>query len=333
MLANSGGQVTIQGGTISTTGEGANGAMATESKAAIVISNARITAAGGGGHGVMATGGGSITCTNVNMDTKGRSGAPIALDRGGGTVTVTGGKIRAAGAGSPVLYSTGVLTVNDIDGESTGAEGAVIEGKNIVNVNNSILKGDKLCGAMIYQSFSGDAEVGVAHFNISGGRFEAAEGPLFRITNTVANVKMTQVKASAVSGIFIIAGAYRWGNAGSNGGHLTLTMDKQSINGNIEVDEISTINAALRNGSSLKGAIDANGKGKEIKLALDKSSTWEVTGDSYLTCLEDKAGISGSVVSNIIGNGFTVYYDKAASPALGGKTYTLAKGGKLIPKK
>jgi hypothetical protein len=330
VLANSGGKVTIKGGTLSSTGKGANGAMATESKAVITISDARIIAKGDGGHAVMATGGGTITCTNVDMDTSGRSGAPIALDRGGGTVTVTGGKIRSAGGGSPVLYSTGILTVNNIDGKATGAEGAVIEGKNTVTVTDSILIGHKLCGAMIYQSMSGDAEVGVAHFNISGGSFEAKEGPLFRITNTSADVKMTNVKTTIASGTFIIAGKYNWGNAG---GKLALTMDNQTVNGNIEIDDISTINAVMQNGSSLRGAINANGKGKEMNLTMDASSTWDVTADSNINALTIKGGVSGDSISNISGNGHTVYYDKAASKDLGGKTYNLAKGGTLTPKK
>jgi len=91
---------------------------------------------------------------------------------------------------------------------------------------------------MIYQSFSGDAEVGVAHFNISGGTFEAKEGPLFLVSNTAADVRMSNVKASSASGVFIQASAYKWGNSGSNGGKLTLALDKQTINGNIEVYNI-----------------------------------------------------------------------------------------------
>lgn len=332
VLANSGGKVTIKGGTLTSTGEGANGAMATESKAVITLSDLTIKATGGGGHGVMATGGGTITCTNVDMYTEGRSGAPIALDRGGGTVTVDGGEIRASGGGSPVLYSTGILTVKNIDGVATGSEAAVIEGKNTVDVTDSILVGYKECGAMIYQSMSGDAAMGVAHFNISGGTFEAKAGPLFFITNTTADVKMTNVKASATSGVFIRASSGRWGNSGSNGGKLTLTMDRQSMEGNIEIDNISTIDAVMQNDSHLKGAINANDKGKEMNLTMDASSTWEVTADSNIRALTLKGGISGDSVGNIIGNGFTVYYNKSKSKGLDGKTYNLAGGGKLTPK-
>ena len=51
-----------------------------------------------------------------------------------------------------------------------------------------------------------------------------------------------------------------------------------------------------------------------------------------LSGLTDTAGISGSKVTNIVGNGHNVYYDSAANSGLGGKTYALVNGGQLIPK-
>jgi hypothetical protein len=50
-----------------------------------------------------------------------------------------------------------------------------------------------------------------------------------------------------------------------------------------------------------------------------------------LTCLTDSGRISGDTVTNITGNGHTVYYDQSACPALDGQTYTLNSGGYLKP--
>jgi hypothetical protein len=331
LLANEGGNLTVKGGTISSTGSGANGAMAVQEDAVINLSDLTIKATGGGGHAVMATGGGTINCTNVDMDTTGRSGAPIALDRGGGTVTVTGGKMTSSGQGSPILYSTGILTVKDITGTAIGSEAVVIEGKNTVKVTDSFIRGEVKCGVMIYQSMSGDAKIGVADFTMSGGALEAAVGPLFFINNTTADVKLTEVKLLAESGILIQAKADRWGTSGKNGGNMILTADKQTMDGDIEVDEISTAKITLQNSSTLTGAIDSANTGKEVDLTLDSTSKWNVTGDSYLNSLSNKDGISGTSITNITGNGHTVYYDKGASKDLGGKTYTLNGGGSLKP--
>ncbi|MDR3745813.1 MAG: hypothetical protein P4K80_06750 [Acidobacteriaceae bacterium] len=56
-----------------------------------------------------------------------------------------------------------------------------------------------------------------------------------------------------------------------------------------------------------------------------------MTGTSYLTTLSDVAGISGTTVSNIVGNGYTVYYESSNNSSLGGLTYTLSGGGYLKP--
>jgi hypothetical protein len=70
---------------------------------------------------------------------------------------------------------------------------------------------------------------------------------------------------------------------------------------------------------------------KTVNLTLDSSSTWTVTADSYLTCLTDPDGISGTTVTNITGNGHTIYYNVSACTALSGQTYMLNGGGYLRP--
>jgi hypothetical protein len=96
-------------------------------------------------------------------------------------------------------------------------------------------------------------------------------------------------------------------------------------------DAISSVTATLQNGSALTGAIDAAHAAEEVNLTLDASSTWSVAADSYLTCLSDPDGISGTAITNITGNGHTVYYEASVCSALGSKTYALSGGGVLQP--
>lgn len=331
VLVTKGSTLTVNGGTISTTGTGANGAISTDAGSSITLSNVTITATNDGGHGVMATNGGEITLYNVNMTTSGPHSAPIATDRGSGTITVTGGTVMSSGEGSPGIYATGMITVTGLTSTATGSEAVVIEGKNTVNVTNSTLKGEKLCGVMIYQSFSGDAEVGIATYTMTGGTLSAAVGPLFYVTNTNAEVTLTGVNATAASGTLIKVSEGNWGTSGSNGGNLTFTANQQNLTGNIEVDNISILTVTLQNGSTLTGAINSANTGKEVNLILDATSTWNVTADSYLTCLTDPGGISGTSITNIHGNGYTVYYNQNTCPALSGQIYAVAGGGELKP--
>lgn len=336
VLATGGSQVTISGGTITTSGTGANGAFAQGSGSTVGLSNTTINATGNGGHGVMATNGGVVNLTNVSMTTAGKNSGVIATDRGGGTITASGGSVLASGQDSPALYSTGRLVVSDADLKATGAEAAVIEGANSIELTNCTLSStfaDKW-GVMIYQSMSGDAEGNQGTFVMTGGSlaYTSATGPLFYVNNSTGVITLKGVAVTAGSGILIDASANsRWGTSGSNGGHVVLTGDAQTLNGGITADNISTLDITLLNGSALTGAINAAHTARTVSLTLDATSTWTVTANSYLTCLSNAAGISGTSITNITGNGHTVYYDAAACSALGGKTYNLLGGGTLTP--
>lgn len=337
VLAASGSTITMDGGAIDTTGIGANGAFAVGSGTTVNLSNLTITATGDGGHGVMATLGGVMTLTNVNMVTSGAHSAPIATDRGGGTITATGGELTTTGQDSPCYYSTGLLDITGSTCNAIGSEAVVIEGANSITLTNSYLTSniaDKWA-VMIYQSFSGDAQGSDGVFTMTGGSltYTDAKGPLFYITNTQGHILLMNVEVSAASGILAkAAGNDRWGSSGANGGTVDLTADSQILTGDFVADAISSLDIILQNNSTLTGAINAENTAKTATLSLDASSTWNVTANSYLTCLSG-AVISGNNIINISGNGHTVYYDANSCPALNGQTYTLEQGGTLTPSK
>jgi len=331
VLAADGSRVTINGGTITTSGSGANGAFPTGTGSTIVLNGVKIKATGGGGHGVMATNGGILMLTDVDMDTSGANSAPLATDRGSGTVTAVRGTVLASGRDSPAIYSTGVITVTDGNATATGSEAAVIEGFNSIILKNTTLIGgvEKTGGTMIYQSMSGDASVGTGTFTMNGGSYTVTAGPAFFVTNTDALISMTSVKVTGGSDTLIKAAATdRWGTSGKNGGTVTFIADNETLNGSLTTDSISSIAANLKNGSALTGSINS------AALTLDASSIWVVTGDSALTNFSDAGGISGTSIINIDGNGYTVTYDKslAGNSFLGGKTFTLNGGGTLTPR-
>jgi uncharacterized protein (TIGR03437 family) len=324
------GKATVTGGTIATTGTGANGAFATGSSASVVITNVTITGKSDGAHAVMATQGGTMTLTNVNMVTSGGSSSAVSTDRGGGTITVTGGSITTSGGNSACIYSTGSIILTGVECKATGAEGAVIEGANSITLTNTNLSVTKeKWGAMIYQSMSGDASGNRGTFTMTGGSFTYAptSGPLFYVNNTTGIITLKGVTLSAASGDLIKAAAGSWGASGSNGGKVVLTADSQTMTGDMSADSISSIAATLQNKSTLSGKLT------NVALSLDVSSVWNLTGNSVLTSLVDPEGISGTTIANIKGNGYTVTYDATLSgnSYLGGKTYSLANGGTLAP--
>jgi hypothetical protein len=327
VLVTKNSRVAIYGGSIRTTGGGANGLFAYGAGAFASMTGGSITATGEGGHGVMATGGGSLAITNVDMVTERIHGGVVATDRGGGTIWVSGGKITSQGQDSPGIYSTGDIRAENATFIATGSEGAVIEGRNAITLKNCEVSGALKCGVMIYQSFSGDAEGQEGSFSMEGGSLSAAQGPLFFVNNTRGIVHLQNVKLSAPSGVLVNAAASRWGRTGSNGGHVELKGDTQTLAGDINADKVSSASVALKNHSVLSGATH------NTALVLDGSSEWRVTADSALTSLTDADCVSGDTITNIHGDGHTVRYkaDLAANQWLGGKTWKLADGGTLAP--
>jgi len=331
VLATSGSAITVDGGSVTTTGTGANGVFATGAGSTVAIYGTTIAASGAAAHGIMVSAGGTITARDLTVSTQDKNGAAVATDRGGGTITVERGSYRTAGVDSPGLYSTGTLIIDDATVAATGAEVAVIEGSNSITITNSRASGTKKSGIMIFQSFSGDAQGSDGRFSMTGGSLTQAEGPLFFVTNTTGTITLHAVNATAGSGILLKAVADQWGTTGSNGGHATLNASSQTLAGNVVVDAVSNATIALTDASALTATIDAAHTAKSVTVSLDASSTWTLTGDSHVTVLDDTAGLSGTAITNIIGNGHTVQYDASANPTLAARTYSLSGGGTLTP--
>ena len=327
VLATTASTINLSSSSVTTTGTGANGVFSTDSGSSIVLKNVTISCTGRLGHGVDATNGGSLTLTDVNIDTAGSNGAALATDRGGGTINATGGTMNTSGTDSPGIYSTGNITVSGATIAATGSEAAVIEGSNSITLTSTKLSGNKKWGVMIYQSMSGDAQGSTGTYTMTGGSLSASTGPLFYVTNATGIITLTGVTTTATSGTLLSAAAGNWGTSGSNGGNANLTADGQTLVGDLTSDNISSITLTLKNSSTLKGAIN------KAAVTLDATSSWTVTANSYLTTLSDTSGISGTTITNITGNGFTVYYDSTlpGNSALGGRTYTLNGGGTLTP--
>ena len=308
----------IDGGSFTTNGSHANGVFA-YANGTINLTNTNIKTTSNNSGAIMVTGGGKLNATNVTAETDGNSSAPIRSDRGGGTMIVNGGKYTANGIGSPVIYSTANVTVNNATLISTKSEGAVVEGKNSITLNNvnltdtnTTLNGNSETykNIFIYQSMSGDADEGLASFSAKDSTITTNKGDTIFVTNTKATISLTNNKIinNDSTGAFLRIQSGKWGRSGSNGGDVILNANDQTINGDIFVDNISTLNMKLTNGSNYTGKINGNNTAKNITLSLDSTSKIKLTGDTYVTTLED----ADSSYSNINFNGYKLYVNGIA---------------------
>ena len=323
ILAKAGANVTIKNATITTNATGANGVFsyggsATTNNASgdgttVNISNSKITTTKDNSGGIMTTGGGIMKATNLTINTAGTSSAAIRSDRGGGTVTVNKGTYKTTGKGSPTIYSTADITVKNATLTATASEGVVIEGKNSVTLENvkltdtnNTLNGQSTTykNIFLYQSMSGDAATGKATFTSKNSTITTNKGDSFYVTNTTAtiNLENNKIVNNDSTGNFLRIQKDSWGNSGSNGGTVTLNLNKQTVTGNIVVDSISKLTMKLTSKSSFTGAIN-NSKQGEVSLELDKTSTITLTGDTYVKSLTN----ADSTNSNINLNGYKLY--------------------------
>lgn len=319
VLVTSNSTATITNSKITTKAKGSNAIFSTGTDSKIYISDSTITTTGNSSaRGLDATYGGYIEADNVTIKTQGGSCATLATDRGEGTVIANNSNLETNGSGSPIIYSTGNISIDNTEGLANGSQMVVIEGKNSATVTNSTLKatgkgnrGDvDQAGIMIYQSMSGDASVGTGDFTAKDSSLNIVStsdyyntAPMFFITNTDAIINLENTTLSYGSNILISAkGTSEWGTSNSNGGNLTFNATNQKLDGNIEIDSISTLTLNLTS-SSYKGIINENNEAKSVVLKLDSNSEITLMGDSYLTGLENE----DTTNSNINFNGYKLY--------------------------
>lgn len=329
IIAKSGANLTLKNINVETNATGSNGVFSYGGTAStnnsssdgttVTISDSKIVTKKDNSGGIMTTGGGVMKAVNLTVTTSGVSSAAIRTDRGGGTVTVEKGVFTTTGQGSPSIYSTAKINVKDAKLISKSSEGIVIEGKNSVSIDNTTLidTNNKLNGKsttykniFMYQSMSGDASSGESYFKAVDSKITTNKGDTFYVTNTIAKIELSNNTFinNDDEANFLRIKKDSWGNDGSNGGDVELIMTNQKIEGNIVVDSISNLDMSLSNKSVYKGTINTDDSAKEINLKLDKSSKITLTGNSYVTSLED----ADATYSNIDFNGYKLYVNGKA---------------------
>lgn len=269
------------------------------------VSDTGITTQKGTSGGIHVTGGGTLYAENLEVETNGESSAAIRFDRGGGTMEVDGGTYISKGTGSPAIYSTADITVSNATLSAENSEAVCIEGLNSIHLTNCDLTGnmpdqdqnDCTWNVILYQSMSGDSEVGNSTFEMEGGSLTAKNGGMFYTTNTESTFVLSGVIiTNAENSEFLLkctgnSNQRGWGESGKNGADCSFTAKAQELQGDVIWDSISQLDFYLTEGSTLTGAFvedesnAGNGGDGYASLSIDEDSTWIVTGDSVLTTL------------------------------------------------
>ena len=291
--------------------------------------------------GVHVAGGGTLYGWNLDVETNGESSAAIRSDRGGGTMVIDGGNYVSNGVGSPAIYSTADIAVSNASLTANGSEAVCIEGLNSIHLYDCDLTGnmsdldqnDNTWTVILYQSMSGDSEVGNSTFQMDGGSLTSENGGVFYTTNTESTITLDNVDINYNDdNEFFLqctgnTNQRGWGQSGANGADCHFTGISQDMQGNVIWDSISNLDFYLTEGSSLTGAVVDDesyaGEGGDgyCNVYLAEGCTWTVTGDSTVSSIESEGSIvdaDGKTVSIVATDG-TTYVE-------GDSQYTITTG-------
>ena len=291
--------------------------------------------------GIHVAGGGTLYGWDLNVETNGESSAAIRSDRGGGTMVVDGGTYVSNGVGSPAIYSTADIAASNATLTANGSEAVCIEGLNSIHLYNCDLTGnmsdldqnDNTWTVILYQSMSGDSEVGNSTFQMDGGSLTSENGGVFYTTNTESTITLSNVAINYNDdNEFFLqctgnTNQRGWGQSGANGADCHFTGIGQDMQGNVIWDSISDLDFYLTEGSSLTGAVvddesyAGEGGSGYCNVYVSADSTWTVTGDSTVSSLENEGTIVDSEGKTVTIQGIdgTVYVE-------GDSDYTITTG-------
>ena len=285
--------------------------------------------------GIHVAGGGTLYAWDMEVETSGESAAAIRSDRGSGTMVVDGGTYTSNGVGSPAVYSTADITINNADMTAVGSEAICIEGLNTIRLYDSNLTGnmsddsqnDCTWNVILYQSMSGDSEEGNSTFEMYGGTLTAENGGMFYTTNTESTFVLSDVDITyAEDSEFFLkctgnANQRGWGTTGANGADCHFTAINQTMTGDIIWDSVSQLDMYMTDGSTLTGAFindetnAGDGGDGYSNLYIAAGCTWTVTADSTLSglyCAGTITDDAGNTVT-VKGTDGTVYVEGSSS--------------------
>ena len=279
----------VKGSTVTTDSKGGAGLFA-YGDGTVYAADTDITTQQDTSGGIHAAGGGKLYAWDLNVETNGESSAAIRSDRGGGTMVVDGGTYTSNGVGSPAVYCTADIAVNNAELTANGSEAVCIEGLNSLRLYNSNLTGnmsdddqnDTTWTVILYQSMSGDSEVGNSIFQMDGGTITSKNGGLFYTTNTECTIALKDVDITYNDDneFFLQCTGNNnqrgWGQSGANGSDCNFTADSQDMKGNVIWDSISDLDFYMTNGSTLEGAV------------VNDESNARNGGDGYCNVVIDK---------------------------------------------
>ena len=305
------GNMIMTNGKITTDANGGTGVFSYD-KGIANLTDVTITTTKDTSGAIHVAGGGTLSAKNVTATTEGNSSAAIRSDRGGGKMVIYAGTYTSNGIGSPALYCTADITVDNAKLSANNSEAICIEGKNTTTLNNVDLisnmhddeQNDNTWSIIVYQSMSGDSEIGKGTFTMNGGSIKSSNGGIFYTTNTESEFNLDGVDiVHSDDSEFLLqvtgnTNKRGWGRAGNNGAKCTFNATNQVLEGDIICDSISTLDLNLKGATMLTGNLIMNDKftggvtgDGYVNVSIGENSSWTISQDTKINKLIYKGEI------------------------------------------
>lgn len=299
---------------------------------------------------VLCTGGGRISLSDVDIQKSGAatdpsacrySGVNAAVAAAGGgfialgnaTVTTDGfcaDGVSSVGAGSEIqLDNSFIVTSNASSAGLVAADGGSIAGAscNVTTDGGSspaifAAGGVSLRQAKLRATLSNSVSVsGAGSVSLSGCEIIGAAGIVYTPEDdaqSTGSLTLENCLFSAADNTPL----------SMSSGTFTLTLKTQQLTGDLSIGA-GTLSLTLTGGSAYTGNIVADDF-RCVSISLDSGSTWTLTGETNVGVLTS----ADESLSNIIGNGNTLYYDSSleGNAWLASRSLPLAGGGFLVPR-
>ncbi|MBR0034637.1 MAG: putative Ig domain-containing protein, partial [Synergistaceae bacterium] len=211
-------------------------------------------------------------------------------------LTVQNSELYSHGQNSPVLYSTGKVTITASIMSADCSAGVVLDGNGQVTITNTSIDLEHTYAAaknidhpaiLIGSSISGDAV-----FSMTGGHITTDKGDIFSVTGTKAAITLSGVKITNQDSS---ANLLKAASGNSTNSTVTFTATDQSMTGNITANTGSTVSATLSGKSVLAGSVNKGNPNGNVSLSFQSANSeapaWYLTANSYVTSLTNNGTI------------------------------------------
>lgn len=251
---------------------------------------------------------------------------PSVFASSASTVLYSGGKLTTYEEHNPCVIAKGNITLSELTATSVHASGAQLHEGGKLTLSHTALTGANAGIHFLPSESSNDTP---AQLTVYGGSIVSTAGPLFDISGVNTQITLDETSLATSSGVLLSSKLAADALTVPDQVSIKLTCSHQFLGGDIVGDDISDIHLTLLRSSTFTGAISPDNSAGFFQISLTEDSVWQVSADSYVDVLLN----ADETLSNIISQGFTIYYDasQADNEWLKAQAYELSGGGALVP--